>query len=127
MLRPSFSLVRQFRAILSAYVLVWFTMVVPSHTRGVVTVPGSDSRSISSTSASSCCHPQKSDKPTKEQRKRCAVCFVASALSTPVAYVTEMRPIDCIGIARPVCEAQVLSEDFPRPYWPTGPPAALDS
>lgn len=106
------------------YVLVWFTMVLPSHTRGVVRVPGTDS-----SVAASCCHsptPAKDQqKPTKEQEKRCAVCFFGSTISTPIVYVVEMRPIDRIGIAADVATSQVLSAEFPRPYWPTGPPAAL--
>jgi hypothetical protein len=116
---------RSARLILAAYVLVWFTMFVPSHTRGVVTVPGAKQDSLSATGSHSCCPSGKSDKPTKEQRKQCAVCFVASALSTPIVYVVQMRPIDCIGVASIHPDAQVLSNDFPAPYWPTGPPAAL--
>jgi hypothetical protein len=117
--------VRKFRFILAAYVLVWFTMFVPSHTRGVVTMPGAKPDSVSASNAHSCCPSEKTDKPTKEQRKRCAVCFVASALSTPIVYIVQMRPIDCIGVASIHSNAQVLSDEFPAPYWPTGPPAAL--
>src|SRR5687767_5270002 len=100
-------------------------MFVPSHTRGVVTLPGTKMQSLSTNDSSSCCHSKESDKPTREQRKRCAVCFVASALSTPTVYVMQMRPIECIGIASIRSDAQVLTHEFPAPFWPTGPPASL--
>jgi hypothetical protein len=50
---------------------------------------------------------------------------VAAAVSTPVVVIVELRPIDRIDIVARFANAQVLSEQFPTPYWPTGPPAAL--
>jgi hypothetical protein len=119
--------VRAFRSILAAYVLVWFTMVVPAHTRGVVVMPGAEKFVAQADAAdSSCCHgPKDASKPTKAQQKHCAVCFVASALSTPVVYVIRLDPSDCIGPVASLAAAQVHSNEFPAPYWPTGPPATL--
>jgi hypothetical protein len=96
-------------------------MFVPAHTRGVVTVPGNGA---SIEAGTSCCHPKRA-KPTMEQQRRCAVCFVAAAVSTPVVVIVELRPIDRIDIVACFANAQVLSEQFTTPYWPTGPPAAL--
>ena len=121
---------RTVRTILAAYVLVWFTMVVPSHTRGVVTIPGAAAVGAVAAGSSSCCHataPTNPDDrtPTKEQQKRCAVCFVASMISTPVVYAIDLRPGDHVANASNRAESQLRSHDFPAPFWPTGPPAAL--
>jgi hypothetical protein len=117
---------RPVRAILALYVLVWFHVVVPTHTRGVVTMPGTGDSHPTSTGSSCCGEPSTGGPkhtPNPDQQRRCAVCFVASTYTVPVVYTLDLQPADLVEQLSLSAAAQVCSLDYPAPYWPTGPPA----
>jgi hypothetical protein len=116
------------RAIFALYVVAWFNVVVPGHTRGLLTMPGGSDRA--QTSGKSCCAGCPTDsnqpqKPTPDQKRRCAVCYVAANYTVPVVYFLDLNPADCVEVANLAAVAQVCSLDFPAPYWPVGPPTML--
>jgi len=108
------------RVIFATYVLVWLNVVVPGHTRGRVTMPGC---AASGNSVAPCCaSKQQSSKPTPEQKRRCAVCYVAATYSVPVVHIFDFTPAERTAVLDIPAAAQVQSIDFPVPYWPVGPP-----
>src|SRR5687767_1836769 len=83
------------RTIRWAFILfqcIWLNTVMPGHTRGVVTLPGSEA-SCHIEQASKCCPNEKGNNdsdsraPTGDQKQRCAVCYFAAGLSTPPPVV----------------------------------------
>ena len=113
------------RGILAIYVLLWFNVVVPGHTRGMLTMPGgkgSEKSGVESCCSSRSAGPNKDHKPTREQQRRCAVCYVAATYSVPVVLAIDLRPAERVAIANVAALAQVRSIEFPAPYWPIGPP-----
>jgi hypothetical protein len=117
---------RFLRAILAFYVPAWFNVVVPGHTRGVITMPGANEQSCH---ASSCCSSDSSDssdkKPSPDERRRCAVCYVAASYTFPVVHIFHLAPSELLTVSNVTAHAQVESIDFPAPYWPVGPPSLL--
>jgi len=111
------------RLILSIYVFLWFNVVVPGHTRGMVTLGGK---------SASCCAPccaerlakQISDKPTPQQQRECAICFVAAIYLPPPVLDIDLQPAERVATNNVSAQAQLLSLDFPTPFWPVGPPSA---
>jgi len=72
---------------------VWLNIVLPVHTRGIVTIGEScDSRSC-------CAHKdgKSHHTPTREDQKHCAICAFAAALSIPPAMDATL---DLIGRGR---------------------------
>lgn len=71
----------------------WLNVVLPGHTRGIVTMPGWEAKSRTET-AKSCCGVEKPSKETKpspsERAAHCAVCFFAVHLFLPP--VVDLRP-----------------------------------
>lgn len=117
------------RIILSGYVLVWLTFVVPGHTRGKITIPGADSISVS-LQQDSCCSvkspPSSSDHtPTQDERKRCAVCYAVACFMPAPPLVVYSTPLALIELSHDRAAAQVSSVSFPAPFWPTAPPTPL--
>lgn len=108
------------RVALIFYVLVWFNVIVPGHTRGVITLPAGDA----SMSAGGCC-PTKlpGQKPTPAEQKRCAICFVAATYTLPPVFTINLEPGESLGTHVAVVLRQVRFLDYPAPFWPVGPPA----
>jgi hypothetical protein len=75
--------------------LFWLNVFVPGHTRGAITMPGAHAAE-----ASGCCEPQKSDtgKPTPEQQRRCAVCYIVAGYSLPPVFDIDLRPMGLLAI-----------------------------
>lgn len=112
------------RLILGLYVLAWFTFVVPGHTRGIISLPGAG-QSVK------CCATDSGDEsnsqstcPTPASPSSCAICFFAASYSLPPVYVFYVEPLELIQTLNDHAIAQLLSLDFPTPYWPVGPPAS---
>jgi hypothetical protein len=78
---------RSIRWSLILFQLLWLNVILPGHTRGSITIPGSKpSCGQVSNSGSGCCSAkakQKSESPTPEQKSRCAFCYFAMGMSTP--------------------------------------------
>jgi hypothetical protein len=109
------------------YVLAWFGVVVPGHTRGMLTMPGGagDSPSVRGSCCAASPEPEQPCKPTRDQQRRCAVCYVAANYTVPVVHAFDLDPADWVAITNVAAQAQLESLDFPAPYWPVGPPACM--
>jgi hypothetical protein len=77
---------RAFRIALLLFQAVWLNVIVPGHTRGVVSLPGTTCESCRQ-SLLSCCsaeHPDKSHPaPVRDPASHCAICYFAARLSLP--------------------------------------------
>jgi hypothetical protein len=75
--------------------LLWLNVFVPGHTRGAVTVAGSDQ------TTADCCAATKHtshDAPTPDQQRRCAVCYVVAGYTLPPVFDIDLRPSGLIAI-----------------------------
>jgi hypothetical protein len=71
---------------------IWLNVILPGHTRGVVTLPGTE-RPQTRAAREGCCARKKSKDPAPEsssRASRCAICFFAMRLTTPP--VVDLRP-----------------------------------
>jgi hypothetical protein len=115
--------VKALRAILCFYVVVWFNLVVPGHTRGIVSLPAT----CEFKQSTSCCAAEKSqpskNQPTPLQKKNCAVCYVAATYTAVAWFTIDLAPFgDVIALHRDVA-APVPTVEFPLTHYATGPPA----
>src|SRR4051812_19620578 len=94
----------------------FLNVVVPAHTRGVVTVPGTaPAPACISYRSTGCCpsHQSAADggrgekTPSPEQQSRCAICFFAASLSTPPAFADVLDSHGLCDVA-PVAELHGL-------------------
>ena len=125
---------RWLRILLLAFQVVWLGAVLPGHTRGVVTLPGTGSDPCCASEPKvrqpSCCsdtgEESKDDSNDPAKRAaRCAICFFAVRLTTP-------PPIDFYPAPLELLE-QVSPEQVPAPvalqltlaYLARGPPLAI--
>lgn len=110
------------RLILACYVFAFFAIIVPGHTRGIVTVAGSQA-------GIGCCASDASsgptDGPTPTQRANCAVCHIAAMYTVPPVYVFYVEPLDRVEALNDFAVPQLFSLIFPTPFWPVGPPAIV--
>src|SRR5215203_3393706 len=80
---------RSLRILLLLFVAVWFGAIVPGHTRGQISLPGTTAPSADGKGAhGSCCSSSGSKKDSAPAKKCCAVCFFAAALmhTPPVSF-----------------------------------------
>jgi hypothetical protein len=121
---------RAFAIFLALFQAFWLNVVIPGHTRGVVTVPGWDRESQREVStAHGCCAApgEKSEdgSPTSGDRAHCAVCFFAAKLSTPPVIDYTLPPLAALEIA-PVAQPHVAAYvSPPLSFDSRGPPADL--
>jgi len=120
--------VRSLRAVLAFYIFAWVNIVVPWHTRGIVSLPGTDSakRQAPQIARKTCCGTvppadSRSD-PLPKRSKNCAVCHIA-ATYCPAVYVDASMAFARLmeGSPQPECRAAPSLEPL-SPFWPTGPP-----
>ena len=114
---------------------LWLNVILPGHTRGLITVPGSDPASCHSTkraaaSSHSCCpsssrpDPSGDPKPGDGRAARCAVCFFAARLTLPTTIDLTPAPLELLEVRDvPAGESLVALDCFPT-YLGRGPPAA---
>ena len=120
---------RLFRIFLLAFTTLWFGAVLPGHTRGIITVPGSANSSAGDDAEmrASCCPSPGKEGNEKGKHKQtngscCAICFFIAGLLhfTPVTFDCIPRgqiEILSIPLARPV--AAILPY---QPYHSRAPP-----
>lgn len=104
--------------------LAWFTFVVPGHTRGIISLPGAGpnvgccaSDALDDSNSQGTC-------PTPASPRSCAICFFAANYSLPPVYVFYVEPLELLDVIDARAVGQLLSLDFPAPFWPVGPPAS---
>lgn len=110
----------------------FLNVVVPVHTRGVVTVPGTGPDGTQVRYArTGCCTAHRSpagdgdrdNTPPPERQSRCAVCFFAASLSTPPAFEDMLEshgPCDVAAVPEP---RGLVVRHVLLPYDGRGPPA----
>lgn len=110
---------------------LWLNVIVPGHTRGMITMPGSAASSAERAAvADSCCGVPADDspdddngQPTPQQRRSCAVCHVAAGFTPPPVFWIDLQPgTNSVQAVFPVL-TQVAARHIPLPYFPSGPPA----
>jgi hypothetical protein len=73
------------RLALFVFQAIWFAILLPSHARGMITLPGSDA--AAGPTRSSCCqsHDGKHSQgaPSDDRAGRCAICFFAARITPP--------------------------------------------
>lgn len=115
--------VRVFSFGLLAFQTMWFLLVLPGHTRGLISWTASvDPRG-------GCCVVQKhgpgsSDgQPTPEQKKNCAVCYYALGLTPPAVLDLDIPDLGLLKIL-PLLAAPIHTEqEHILTYYACGPPA----
>ena len=121
------------RAACAAFILyqvVWLAAVVPGHTRGQFTLPGTPG-SCEDSRGHACCpgasaagkDTDKQQQPTPADRSRCAVCYFAAGLSTPPAIHYDFAPSGLLTVLTPP-PPQTPALVHTPPYYGRGPPAA---
>lgn len=104
--------------------LLWLNAVVPGHTRGAVTMPGSTP--AAAREADSCCdesHHGKKQSPTPDQQKRCAVCYFAIGIHLPPVVSFDHLQLGLIGTLPIPPPVTFESTRAILPYHGRAPPA----
>jgi hypothetical protein len=98
---------------------------LPAHTRGAMTVP--DVKHAAAGGHACCAHGEKpsnpSDKPTPDQRSRCAVCYFAAGLTTPAVVDYRLFEFGAVEMLEVPPPNVAVSSAYPLPYYACGPPA----
>ena len=107
----------------------WLVIFIPGHTRGAITLPADKvSRAQGQLEKPSCCSvigkPSPGKEPTKDQRRRCAVCHLAKAYTVPTVFVFELELTGRLDERFVLARPQITVIDFGFPYFPSGPPAS---
>ena len=87
------------RVALLIFQALWLNVILPGHTRGIITLPGT----ACADSGSGCCAKAKHSEPetpAKPNRRAsaCAVCFFAARLSTPDVVDLSPPPLGLIAV-----------------------------
>jgi hypothetical protein len=115
---------------------IWLNVVLPGHTRGVVTLAGADCdacaarQTVLSTNNSHCCSTASSptrhqphDQPTPKQKASCALCaFAARVTPPPPITVAPAHTGSSIPLPLPRPDVPVSLELIPT-YYGNGPPS----
>lgn len=99
--------------LLLAFQALWLNVILPGHTRGIVTMPGwKPAACHAETAATSCCaspdepFDDKPGTPDNERAANCAVCFFAARLTTPPGITFDLTPGTLLAVRpAPVFEA----------------------
>jgi hypothetical protein len=109
---------------------VWLNAILPGHTRGVVTLPGTQ-KADARESHACCAGASESDSPdertppqapTPKQRGGCAVCFFAAHMATPPPALASPVALGLLETLPAHAPATARSVDFPFAYLGRGPP-----
>ena len=111
----------------------WLNVVLPGHTRGVITLPGFEPAADSchadgGPAARGCCPgPSKSagsqaPKPGDGRAAHCAVCFFAARLTLPATIDLTPAPLELLELAEAPRIPRVVSIERLPTYLGRGPP-----
>ena len=110
------------RISLVVFQFVWLNMVVPGHTRGAVTLPGTRQQ------ASCCVHrtdKSKDQNPAKPGNDpcHCAICSFSARLTVPETIDLTPPALELLAIAEPVKIESIHTFSIPAPFDGRAPPA----
>jgi hypothetical protein len=96
---------RGFHIALIVFQAAWLNVVLPGHTRGIVTIPGYEPAAGEACHDRSACCPadERDGEKSRERRDRerhCAVCQFAAKLSTPPTIDYSLPPLALLELAR---------------------------
>jgi hypothetical protein len=114
---------RIFRILFIGFQAFWLNVVIPGHTRGAITIGGSE---CAAPEGKSCCAsrtPTGAKAPTPEQRKHCAICFFAIKLCTPPVFDVRLEPLCPVEMLPVPAARSFCSLHASMPYFERGPPA----
>jgi hypothetical protein len=110
---------------------VWLNAVLPGHTRGVVTLPGTGGDARVSVETHACCATsaktteKKNDAPARKPASgSCAICFFAAHMATPPPAIDPPKPLGLHEILPVDAPVTARSFDYPFAYLGRGPPFA---
>jgi hypothetical protein len=131
---------RPFRIFLLAFQAVWLGAIVPGHTRGVVTLPGSEPAAggCCASAEAKACHADGSpadgeNRPGDGKRgagdpagraARCALCFFAARLTLPPVIDLAAPALELLAVLSADVPPDVVSRPPLLPYLARGPPTA---
>jgi hypothetical protein len=127
-----FSLIRVTSVFLLLFQAIFLNVVVPGHTRGVITLTGRSDAGAASMPAPGCCrteeHKTREDgshkAPTPKDRAECAVCHIAARITTATTIdlrLTELGLLEVLPLPPPQLARSV--EQIPT-YLGRAPPVA---
>jgi hypothetical protein len=122
---------RRFAVIaLALFELCWLNMILPGHTRGIVTMPccAAEQTQAQQTSAPVCprcaaerrSHPS----PTPADRAHCALCFFAAHLTIPPALDLTAPQLRFLNYVDSQDARHLFARQVTLPFDGTGPPSA---
>jgi hypothetical protein len=113
---------------------VWLNAVLPGHTRGVVTLPGTGgdaNAGRASVESHACCAgaakktDHNGDSPARKPAPgNCAICFFAAHMATPPPAIDPPAPLGFRETLPVHAPATARSFDYPFAYLGRGPPVA---
>ena len=115
------------RILLIAFQVLFLNVVVPGHTRGVITLSGRSSSPVPQSSGCGGCCPTRgdpADAPTEEDKANCAVCFFAARITPPPVVDFQLTMLGLREVMPLPPRAVVVTPDLPVPYDGRAPPAA---
>ena len=109
---------------------LWLNVIVPGHTRGVVTLPSwpggetpHEDHGCCAGGSSKASDDSSRSKPSSDRSAHCAVCFFAVRLSLPPALDLGPGPLELLCGVRPSLQPESLVTPDPLPtYLGRGPP-----
>jgi hypothetical protein len=112
---------RAFTLALLLFEAMFFNVVLPGHTRGMIQLPGS------SCCEPACCaakHPGSKQSPCDNERtSNCALCAFAARITIPPAVDFAPPPTGLLEILPPPVAQTFEVASFPRPFFGRAPPA----
>jgi hypothetical protein len=110
--------------VLAAFWTLWMNVLLPGHTRGLITVAGYQEGAA----AKACCMDEegagekKSQGPSKERVANCALCAFAAHLTTPPVLDLVARPGDLLCLLPEPRVEGVTTLELVLAYMERGPP-----
>lgn len=109
---------------------LWLNVILPGHTRGVITVPGFESAPASSAAAAAhgCCStrsaPADDPQPGDGRAGSCAICYFAARLTLPPVIDLVPAPLALLEIREIPHINSLLSPGLDPTYLGRAPPNA---
>ncbi len=107
---------------------LFLNVVVPGHTRGMITMEGKKTvRGLADLDGGmmhSCCAVKsgRGDQPTSQDRADCAICNLAVRLTTPPPIDLHLQPLALLERVRPSPAPVAASTRIISLYWGRAPP-----
>jgi hypothetical protein len=106
---------RSLRICLALFWFAWTAIIIPAHSRGAISVPGS-----------ACCHcggdNQDSKTPTNRAPTNCAVCQLAAHLMPAIAIPVDLQPGELIELVKLSPTQRPILAERPLCFLSRGPP-----